>query len=79
MPSYVWDGETLPVPIEDIADSHAGLLVRDVEDLTAAPGAPSLQENQSLSGLLLARSGGNLGQRGRSAPMADAAAVHNCP
>jgi hypothetical protein len=24
----VWDGATLPVPIEDIADTHVGLLVR---------------------------------------------------
>ncbi|MGO9960916.1 MAG: ImmA/IrrE family metallo-endopeptidase [Solirubrobacteraceae bacterium] len=53
IPSYVWDGATLPVPIEEIADSHAGLLVRDVEDLAAAPGAPELGHGQSLSGLLL--------------------------
>lgn len=53
VPSYVWDGESLPVPIEDIADSHVGLLVRDVEDLAAAPGAPPLHQEQSLSGLLL--------------------------
>jgi hypothetical protein len=53
IPSYVWDGETLPVPIEDIADTCAGLLVRDVEDLAAAPGAPRLEHGQALSGLLL--------------------------
>src|SRR3954468_17361569 len=52
-PSYVWDGERLPVPIEDIVDSVYGLLVRDVEDMRAAPGAPTLAEGQSLSGLLL--------------------------
>jgi hypothetical protein len=49
----VWDGERLPVPVEDIADSGFGLLVRDVEDMRAAPGAPVLAGGQSLSGLLL--------------------------
>jgi hypothetical protein len=53
VPGYVWDGEKLPVPIEDIADSYAGLLVRDVEDLTAAPGAPAVTDGHALSGLLL--------------------------
>jgi hypothetical protein len=53
IPSYVWDGATLPVPIEEIADTHVGLLVRDVEDLGTAPGAPALDIGQSLSGLLL--------------------------
>src|SRR5205085_1186989 len=47
------DGRSLPVPIEDIADSHFGLLVRDAEDLKLAPGAPALAEGQGLSGLLL--------------------------
>ena len=40
VPSWVWDGERLPVPVEDIVDTQYGLLVRDVEDLSAAPGAP---------------------------------------
>jgi hypothetical protein len=53
LPSYLWDGERLPVPVEDIADSGYGLLVRDVEDMGAAPGAPELHAGQSLSGLLL--------------------------
>lgn len=57
VPAYIWDGETLPVPVEDIADSHAGLLVRDVEDLRVAPGAPSLPDGQTLSGLLLPERG----------------------
>jgi hypothetical protein len=52
-PAYVWDGERLPVPVEDIVDSVYGLLVRDVEDMRAAPGAPALAEGQALSGLLL--------------------------
>jgi hypothetical protein len=52
-PGYVWDGERLPVPVEDIVDSVFGLLVRDVDDMGAAPGAPPLVEGQSLSGLLL--------------------------
>lgn len=53
IPGYVWDGQTLPVPIEEIADTHVGLLVRDVEDLSSAPGAPPLADGQALSGLLL--------------------------
>lgn len=53
VPGYVWDGATLPVPIEEIANSHAGLLVRDVEDLHQAPGAPARDDGQALSGLLL--------------------------
>jgi hypothetical protein len=53
VPSYVWDGSTLPVPIEEIADTHVGLLVRDAEDLGTAPGAPALAAGQLLSGLLL--------------------------
>ena len=63
VPDYIWNGETLPVPIEDIADTHVGLLVRDVEDMTTAPGAPELADDQSLSGLLLAEPGRDLGQR----------------
>jgi hypothetical protein len=53
VPSWIWDGERLPVPIEDIADSCFGLLVRDLDELGAAPGAPMLESGQSLSGLLL--------------------------
>jgi hypothetical protein len=57
VPSWIWDGETLPVPIETIADSHFGLLVRDVDDLRTAPGAPEVPSDRSLSGLLLASAG----------------------
>jgi hypothetical protein len=53
VPSWIWDGKKLPVPVEDIADSCFGLLVRDVDDLGTAPGAPVMAEGQSLSGLLL--------------------------
>lgn len=53
VPSYIWDGHALPVPIEDIADSHAGVLVRDVENLSSTLGAPRLGTGQTLSGLLL--------------------------
>ena len=50
---WIWDGETLPVPVEHIADTSFGLFVRDVEDLTAAPGVPDLPRATGLSGLLL--------------------------
>jgi hypothetical protein len=53
VPSFIWDGERLPVPVEHIADSCFGLHVRDVDDLHSAPGVPELQATQGLSGLLL--------------------------
>lgn len=59
LPGYVWDGAAVPVPIDDIADSVFGLLVRELppEHLAAAPGAPALDPGQELSGLLLAGPG----------------------
>jgi hypothetical protein len=53
IPDYVWDGSSLPVPVEVIADTHFGLLVRDLDDLALAPGAPALRGGEQLSGLLL--------------------------
>lgn len=53
VPDYVWDGQTLPVPVEHIADSCFGLLVCEMEHLQVAPGAPQLEEGQGFSGLLL--------------------------
>jgi hypothetical protein len=53
VPDWLWSGETLPVPVEDIADSCFGLHVRDVDDLRAAPGVPELEDTKGLSGLLL--------------------------
>jgi len=50
---WIWDGSSLPVPVEDIADTCFGLLVREAEDLRAAPGAADLAADQALSGLLL--------------------------
>jgi hypothetical protein len=54
VPSWIWDGNSLPVPVEEIADTSYGLLVRDVEDICAAPGCPELEPGQTFSGLLLA-------------------------
>ena len=54
LPSWLWDGETLPVPVEHVADSGHGLLIRDVADLSTAPGAP---QGSHLSGLLLSDRG----------------------
>jgi hypothetical protein len=53
VPRWVWDGRSLPVPVDDIVDSVYGLQVLEVEDMTSAPGCPPLAEGQSLSGLLL--------------------------
>lgn len=54
VPAWLWDGESLPVPVEDIADSVFGLHVVDAEDMTRAPECPPLADGESLSGLLLA-------------------------
>lgn len=51
VPGYVWDGTTLPVPVETIADSVLGLRIHEAEDLAALPGAP---HGVKLSGLLIA-------------------------
>lgn len=53
VPDFIWDGETLPVPVEDIVDSCYGLLVRDVEDMTTAPVPGGLATGDWISGLLL--------------------------
>ena len=52
-PNFVWDGESLPIPVEDIVDSCFGLLVRDVEDMTRAPVPGGLTASEWISGLLL--------------------------
>jgi hypothetical protein len=53
VPDWLWNGQTLPVPVDDIADSCFGLWVREVEDLRSAPGVPQIEETRGLSGLLL--------------------------
>ena len=62
LPDYIWDGDRPPIPVEEIADSHFGLHVRDVApaEMRDAPGCPQLGADETLSGLLLpasARSG----------------------
>ena len=53
LPAWLWDGRSLPVPVEDIADSHFGLRICESEDLAAVAGAPSLAAGEELSGLLI--------------------------
>jgi len=53
VPPYIWDGKRPPIPVEEIASSCYGLLVRDIEDLSVAPGSPKLEADETLSGLLL--------------------------
>jgi hypothetical protein len=57
VPAYVWDGESLPVPVEEIVSTCFGLRVCDADDLASVPGAPPIEEGQALSGLLLASRG----------------------
>ena len=49
VPEWMWDGESLPVPVETIADSHFGILVREREELGTIAGLPAAH----VSGLLL--------------------------
>lgn len=67
VPAWIWDGESLPVPVEEIADSCFGLLVRDAEDLHTAPGAPARGNGRALSGLLLPARGEIWVNRGETA------------
>jgi hypothetical protein len=53
VPDYIWDGVEVPVPIEEIVDSCFGLLVRDVDDMRAAPVPGGLATESWISGLLL--------------------------
>jgi hypothetical protein len=53
VPDFIWDGEDLPVPVEEIVDSCFGLLVRDVDDMTTAPVPSGLSAEGWISGLLL--------------------------
>src|SRR5688572_15824734 len=57
VPEWVWDGKTLPVPIDDIADTCFGLFVDVVKDMSAAPDYPELAPDATLSGLLLPERG----------------------
>jgi hypothetical protein len=50
VPDWLWDGERLPVPLETIADSHYGLLVREDTDLAALA---ELDGEVHISGLLI--------------------------
>jgi hypothetical protein len=51
-PEFIWDGETLPVPVDDIVDNMLGLRVRLVDDMSQAPGCDDLEPG-GVSGLLL--------------------------
>ena len=55
LPDYIWTGERPPIPIDEIADSHFGLLVRDVEpeEMREAPGLGAVDPGEAISGLLL--------------------------
>jgi len=52
VPEFIWDGESLPVPVDSIVDNVLGLRVRLAEDMTLAPGCEQLSP-EHLSGLLL--------------------------
>ena len=52
VPDYIWNGEELPVPVERIVSNSFGLLIREVEDLTTAPGLEG-ERPTNVSGLLL--------------------------
>ena len=49
VPGYLWDGESLPVPVEDIAENHYRLLVELHDDLAGALG----RAGETISGFLI--------------------------
>ena len=55
LPDYVWDGDRPPIPVEEIADTHFGLHVcnKSPTEMRAAPGCPLIDDDATLSGLLL--------------------------
>lgn len=57
VPGWLWDGVSLPVPVDQIVDTHFSLLVREVDDMGEAPGCPEDIDPNHLSGLLLAAMG----------------------
>jgi hypothetical protein len=56
VPEFIWDGESLPVPVEQIVSNSFGLLIRLVEDMTRAPGLAA-ERSENVSGLLLVADG----------------------
>lgn len=56
VPEFVWDGESLPVPVEDIVSNAFGLWIRLVDDMTRAPGLEG-ERSENVSGLLLVAEG----------------------
>ena len=63
VPGWLWNGNSLPVPVDHIADSCFGLHVRDVDDLSAAPGVPALGHGGGAVRPAAAVARGDLGQR----------------
>ena len=53
VPRWLWDGKALPVPVEEIVDTHFDLNVVEHDDLGGVPGAPALGPGETLSGLLI--------------------------
>jgi hypothetical protein len=53
VPDWLWEGSQPPVPIDDIADTCFGLNVCATDDLLSVPGAPAVEGDQTLSGLLI--------------------------
>lgn len=56
VPEFIWDGESLPVPVDEIVDNVLGLKVRLAEDMSRAPGCQDLRPGE-VSGLLLTHLG----------------------
>ena len=56
VPEFIWDGESLPVPVEEIVSNSFGLRIRLIDDMTTAPGLES-ERSENVSGLLLVADG----------------------
>lgn len=56
VPEFIWDGESLPVPVEEIVSNSFGLRIRLIDDMTTAPGLEG-ERSENVSGLLLVADG----------------------
>ena len=77
IPAYVWDGDTLPVPIEDIADTHTRPPRARRPGSRQGARRPRARPRPDALGAPPTRSGGDLGQRRGSPAVAGAPTVHD--
>lgn len=53
VPTQIWDGQELPVPIDAVAEDHFGLLIRESVDIAAAFPEQTPSDGAPVSGALI--------------------------